>query len=383
MKVSMSQMELMQALSTVSKALGVNSTLPVLQGILFKTRENSLRLEATDLDFSCRCDIPAAIEQEGETILPGKLIFDIVKSLPNAKVTIEINDNKSMITCETVAFSTTILNASEFPSFPEIEKDEQISFSFETFKNLIKKAKKCVSKDESSPVLTGVYLEAKDGRVRSIATDSYRIAIAEEKLENNSTNFATIIPSHFLDEITSLKGDYSEVKIASNANQVIIEIGNSTFVNRKIEGNFPDINMIINFNNETTLLVDRDKLRDAIKRVSILTNDNASLKVNVNPKESTLQVSVNSPDSGTATEIIPVKCQGEETAIGLDSSYLMDGLNIITSNHVVMTLSENKQPVHIYPTFVNYDNFSFVEVKESQENLLANKFLYLVMPVYR
>ena len=383
MKVSTSQSELVKALSTASKALGVNSTMPVLQGIMFRANNNYLRLEATDLDFSCQIDLPAAVELEGEAILPGKLILDIVKSLPDAKVTINVEDNKNVITCQSAAFSTGVLNANEFPSFPEVERDEQIVFSFSTFQNLIKKVKKCVSKDESSPAITGVYLEVKDGKVRSVATDSYRIAIAEEKLDGQASDFSVIIPAHFLDELTSLKEENSEVRIACNDNQVIIEIGSTTFINRKIEGNFPDVNMIINFNNETTVVVDKDKLKDAIKRVSILSNDNASLKLGINPNQDAIQLTVNSPETGTATEIVSAKCDGIETTTGLDSGYLMDGLNTISTNDVVLTVSTNKQPAHIYPCVVNYDNFTFDEVKETADNLLSNKFLYLVMPVYR
>ncbi len=383
MKVCVAQSELLNALTTVVKALGVNSTLPVLQGVKITTHTESLCVEATDLDFSSKVEVPASIEVPGEAVLPGKLIFDIVKSLPNAKMSLSVEDNKSVVTCETVAFSTSVLNASEFPTFPQIEKEDQITLPFETFKNLIKKTKKCVSKDESSPVITGVYLESKEGRVRCVATDSYRIAIAEEKINGQTTDFNVIIPPHFLDELISLKQENSDVKIATNSNQVIIEIGNATFINRKIEGAFPDINMIINFKNETLFVVDKEKFKDAIKRVSILSTDNASLKINISPEQNSIQLSVNSPETGTATEIVPAKCEGAEASIGLDSAYLTDGLASIGSNHVAMTVSTNKQPAHIYPVFVNYESFNFDEVRETADNLLANKYLYLVMPVYR
>ncbi len=383
MKFSVDKNELERALSIVSKGLGVNSTLPVLSGILFKVSDDNLTLEATNLDFSCKSKISCFVEEGGEAILPGKLTYDIVRSCEEARLCLQTDDTQAKISCDAAFFSTSVLNNNEFPEFPTIENKNQITFSFEKFQNLIKKVKKFTSKDQSKGVFNGVYFEAKGSVIRAVATDSYRIAISEERIENNDCDFDVVIPSHFLDEIVSMKADEAQVTVGCNDTQVVIEIGNSTFVNRKLEGTFPEYRKLINFDNETSVIVEKDKLISAIKRMNVLRGENTPLEFRVDTPQNKMQVAINSVETGQSLEDLEVKTAGENVEIKFDGNYIMEGLSIINSNCVAISFSSSKQPAHFYPCLEKFEDSDINRVVENKDNVLSNKYLYLVMPVFR
>lgn len=379
MKFSITKEELASALSVVITGVGMNSTLPIMAGIYIKAEDNNLILESTDLNYSCKAVASAFVEEEGEAVLPGKLFNDIVRAFEDSKVTIVTDDTKAFITCEQAAFSTNVLNAQEFPAFPEATASNSVSMNFEKFQSMIKKVIKSASKDNSKGIYTGVYFEAKDGRARAVTTDSFRLAVAEEKVESAS-DFDMIIPPHFLNEICALQVQ-GDVTVGFNENQAIIKVGNYEFINRRIQGAFPDYTRLINANNPTTIVVSRQKLLSAIRRVSILRAENVSLSISVDVDKQMLQLSINATHNGVATELLPARCEGDSCVIGFDTSYLLDGLSAIGTNYVLMSFSAGKQPSHIAPCVVADENFDFAEVRETEDNLLKNKFLYLPMPV--
>lgn len=382
MKISLSKEQLCDALSVAVTAISNNSTLPVMAGVLVQAEEKEVVFEATDLDSSCKIITSALVEEEGQAVLPGKLFYDIVKTLEDSRVSITTDEIKAFITCEQAAFSTNVLNAEEFPGFPEIESLAKVEIPFEKFQTMVKKVIKAAAKDDSKGIFTGVFVEVKNSKVRAVTSDSYRVAVAEESVETPAdVEFSAVIPPHFLSEITSLNAKGEVMTLAYNENQVIIQTGEVTFINRRLQGQFPEYQKLINASNETTVVVDKSSLCAAIKRVSVLRDDNTPITFDVDIQKETLQLSVNASSSGVATEVLSVKCTGENCNVGFDASYLNDGLGAVSTNDVLLTLSANKQPAHIAPCVVKHEEFSFDEVKETADNMLKNKFLYLVMPV--
>lgn len=381
MKFSITKEELNTALSVAITGVGVNSTLPIMAGIYLKAQDKTLTLESTNLDYSCKVECAAFVEEDGEAVLPGKLFYDIVRSFEDAKVSIVTDDTKAFITCEQAAFSTNVLNASEFPGFPSVTSTNSVTMNFEKFQAMIKKVIKATSKDASKGIFTGVYFEAGEGKVRAVTTDLYRLAVAEEKIEDAQANFNMVIPPHFLNEISSLSSEGKDVTIGFDENQVIIKVGGFEFINRRLQGNWPDYRRLIKATNPTTVVVSKQKLLAAIKRVSILRSDNIPLSIAVDVDKQMLQLSVNASGNGVATELVGANCDGEACSVGFDTNYVLDGLSSINTNDVMMTFSPSKDPSHIVPCVVNEDNFSFDDIRETEENLLKNKYLYLAMPV--
>ena len=382
MKISLSKEQLTDALGVAVTAISTNSTLPVMAGVLVRAEEKEVTFEATDLDSSCRIVTTALVEEEGEAVLPGKLFYDIVKTLEDSRVSITTDDAKAFITCEQAAFSTNVLDAEEFPGIPKVQEECSVQIPAAKFQAMVKKVVRSASKDDSKGVFTGVFVEVKDGKVRAVTSDSYRVAVAEETADIAAgVEFSAVIPPHFLNEITSINAADEALTLAYNENQVIVQIGGTTFINRKIQGTFPEYQKLINSSNGTTVVVDKHALNAAIKRVAVLRDDSTPIVFDVDIEKETLQLSVNTSKSGAATEVLAVKCTGEDCNVGFDAGYLNDGLAAVNTNDVLLTLSANKQPAHIAPCVAKRDEFTFDDVLETDDNMLKNKFLYLVMPV--
>ena len=382
MKFAIAKKELQDALSVVIAGVATNSTLPVMAGIYVNAENDEVSFESTDLDFSCHVSVGAAVEEAGQTVLPGKLFFDIVKNLEDARVSVSADDQKAFITCDQTAFSTNVLNPSEFPKFPKIETTEGIEFELSKFQTMIKRVSKTVAKDESKGVFTGVFLRLKDSSVSAIASDAIRVSIALEKTDAaKDKEFDAILPIHFLNEICSIADAGQQIFIGKNENQIVIKVDNATFINRRLAGDFPDFDKLINANNETTVVVNRHSFVSAIKRVSILKSDTTPVYINVDAEKQVMQVSLNADSGEVATEVVQAKCFGDSGTIAFDGANLMDGLTAAGTNDILFTFSSGPVPAHVAPCIVNADEATFDEVKETDDNMMKNKYLYLLMPI--
>ena len=163
MKFSINRTELANALSIVLKGVSTRSTLPVLSGILIEAAGDKIILQATDLELSIQYSVAALVEEEGRTVVPGKLFSEIVKNLPDAAVHIEATDEQAFVTCDTSSFSIRALNAEDFPGFPRVDVHQKIEIPFHQFSTMVKRVSRVVSKDESRAILTGVLITLEAG----------------------------------------------------------------------------------------------------------------------------------------------------------------------------------------------------------------------------
>ena len=194
-KLSINRTELANALSIVLKGVSTRSTLPVLSGILIGATGDKIVLQATDLELSIQYSVAALVEEEGRTVVPGKLFSEIVKNLPDAAVHVEATEDQAFITCDTSSFSIRALNAEDFPGFPRVETHQRIEIPFQQFSSMVKRVSRVVSKDESRAILTGVLITLEGGVLRMVATDSYRLAITDAALPDATADeFQAVIP---------------------------------------------------------------------------------------------------------------------------------------------------------------------------------------------
>ena len=246
MKFSINRTELANALSIVLKGVSTRSTLPVLSGILIEAAGDKIILQATDLELSIQYSVAALVEEEGRTVVPGKLFSEIVKNLPDAAVHVEATDEQAFVTCDTSSFSIRALNAEDFPGFPRVDVHQKIEIPFHQFSTMVKRVSRVVSKDESRAILTGVLITLEAGVLRMVATDSYRLAITDAPLPNSSADeFHAVISGSFLSEIASLPKTESPVSLALADNQIVVTCEDTVFINRRIEGNFPNYKQLL------------------------------------------------------------------------------------------------------------------------------------------
>lgn len=361
MKISINQSELLNALVIVQKGITSRSTLPVLSGILVRARGDEATFQTTDLELSIQYTTTALVEEEGETVLPGKLIVDIVKNLPDAAVHVESSVDNSIISCESSSFSIRCLNPIDFPGFPEVVPERQISVPFEEFSTMARKVCRVVSRDESRVILTGVLIAVEEGMLKMVATDSYRLAMTEMAVEGNQEDFSAVIAGSFVSDLAGLPKTGENITLALAENQIIVSYAGTVFVNRRIEGRYPNYKQLIPSSYETRCLVERSALSSAVKRASLLERSGSQVRLSINAGSQTIQLTT-SQDAGSTQEIVKAEIEGTDTEIGFNSHYMNEGLAAMESSQVSLEIQGPLKPG--------------IMKGEETEN-----YLYLVMPV--
>lgn len=363
MKFSINQSELQNALSVVLKGVSARSTLPVLSGILIEAAADKLTLQTTDLQLSIQYSAAALVEEEGKAVVPGKLFSEIVKNLPDAAVHVQATEEQALITCDASSFSIKALNPEDFPGFPHVDIQQQIEVPFTQFSSMVRRVARVVSKDESRAVLTGVLITVEGTRLKMVATDSYRLAITETDLPEAATEeFQAVIAGTFLSEIASLPKTESPVSIALAENQIVVTCNDTVFINRRIEGSFPNYKQLLPDTYATRAKIDVDRLVAAVKRTSLLGSASSPVRFNVSAASGTVQLSAASQDVGSAQEVVSCESEGEDVEIAFNYAYVLEGLAAISSNEVYLEVQTAMKPG--------------IFKAAGDEN-----YLYLVMPV--
>ena len=345
MKFSINQKELQNAISVVYKGVSTRSTLPILSGIYIEAQKDSLMLQATDLVLSIKYSTDALIESEGKIVVPGRLFSEIVKNLPDAAVSLELVEQDLIIMCDASSFSIKTLDPQDFPAFPAVETDQEVSLPFNIFSDMVRKVARVVSKDESRAVLTGVLINIKEKNLQMVATDSYRLAIAEKELEENHTQeFEAVISGKFLQDIISLPQTDNQITLALSENQIIVSYKDTIFINRRLEGNFPNYKQLLPDAYTTRVELETARLNEAVKRVSTLDIKTAPIKIDVNIDSQTVQLSSVAQDIGSAQETLSGEVTGENVVIAFNHGYIIEGLASIESNNVFLEIKDTNKP---------------------------------------
>ncbi len=363
MKFSINQSELQNALSVVQKGIATRSTLPILSGIYLEAAQDKLTLQATDLELSIQYTVPALIEEEGKSVFPGKLFSDIVKNLPDAAVHAETAEDSAIITCDTSSFSIKTLDADDFPGFPQVDTEQTISIPFSQFSSMVKRVARVVSKDESRAILTGVLITLEGETLKMVATDSYRLAITETKLNDPSADgFQAVIAGSFLQELASLPRTDDALTIALAENQIVVTYHDTVFINRRIEGNFPNYRQLLPDSYSTRVKINVEHLVSGVKRTSIMGLQSSPVKFSVDTDSQTIQLSAAAQDVGSAQETISCAGEGDSVDIAFNYAYVLDGLTSVEDDDVYLEVQSGMKPG--------------IFKAAGKEN-----YLYLVMPV--
>ncbi|MDO9557656.1 MAG: DNA polymerase III subunit beta [Coriobacteriia bacterium] len=345
MKVSVARGELLEALSAVSKGLSSRTTLPILSGVHISSIDNTLILQATDLEISIKTKLKARVEKAGQTVLPGKLLTDIVRSLPEAAVTIDVQTGgPTTITCGQSVFTVKTLNPEDFPKFPDISATESVSLPGDVFTQVVHQVSKAVSGDETRPILTGVLVVVEAGILRMVSTDSYRLCLREVALDGVVGVLEVVIPGRAIEDVARLTASTETVSLGVSDNQVIFAFGETVFISRRIEGAFPNYRQLIPKEHQTRAVLDRVGFIEAVKRVSLLAQHNAPLRVSVNIADHKLTLSAQTQDVGEAKEDIEIHPTGEDVEIAFNHAYLIDGISVAEGDKVALEIVSPLKP---------------------------------------
>ena len=347
MKFSVSRGELVDALSVVGRGLSSRSTLPILSGILISSDSSGeVTLQATDLEVSIKETLSlAGVEKEGAAVLPGRLFGDIVKSLPEAAVTIEVDGEMASIACLHASFALRVLPHEDFPKFPHVESDKMVSLPAEKVKETIRHVSKAVSRDETRPVLTGILLTIEGPQLKMVATDSYRLAVKEGELEGAGQEaIEIVIPAKVLEEVARVSAGNEDISLGVAENQIVFSFGRTVFVTRRIDGVFPNSRQLIPKDSETKASVSREELIAAVKRVSLLAQHNTPLRITVRVEDQTVSLSATSHDVGDASEDVMANIEGSDVEIAFNHVFLLDGLAAAEGDFVDIAIVSPLKP---------------------------------------
>ena len=352
MKFSTTKPELQTALQKLSKATPTRSTLPILNYVLFSVEESETTLITTDLEITIVVKLAVSAEETGSATLPLQTLLDVTNELPeDTRITIEVGDkNKTKIKTEIGAYDISGKPAEEFPAAPQLDNEQEINISAESFSDLIQKTSFAVSRDDLKPALTGVLFRFNKDEITAVATDGHRLVKYLKKNKNDvSYSGDIIVPKKFLKLAANVLPGEKEATVCTGKTHLKMAIGGDTYYTRIIGERFPDFDSVIPKDNEKELVVNRKNLLSAVRRVSIFSNRSTQQIALVLTKEKQ-QITTEDPEkSSRAKENIEGKYSGEELTIGYNAAYLKDVLSHIPSDQVVVKLNSSISAALFYP----------------------------------
>lgn len=364
MNIKCKQSNLMEAVFNVQRAVAVRSTMPTLEGILLKAEGNKLFLYGYDLELGITTNIDAIINKEGKIVLNAKLFSEIIKSLPNDEVTIDVEKDLTVtITCQNSKFSIVGLDGDEYPSLPDVEDTVNLSLESNILRSMIRQTIFAVATDNIKPIYTGTLFEISDNEIKLVSVDGCRLAMRTERINtyiNHPLHF--IVPSKALNEISKLlTEDDTRVQISLDEKYVIFEVNNYTFISRLLQGDFLDYNASIPTSYSTQLIIDTKSLINSIERVSLIITEKLKTPVRAIFNQTSLKLS-SLTSIGRANDEIHVNIEGDEIETGFNDKYLLEALKNSETDEVKIQLTGPLSPIKITPSE-------------------GDSFLFLVLPV--
>jgi DNA polymerase III subunit beta len=361
MKLSISRDNLAGALQIVGRAVSSRATLPSLGGIELTAATDSLTLRATDMELGLTVSVTdAAIESEGTVLLPGRLVADVVRSLPPGDVTLGLRPEQRDI--ELIAgaahFHLRTLPAEDFPRLPELEANGA-SLPSGPLAATIDRVARAASRDEVRPILTGVLFQAEGTTLTMVATDSYRLSVKHTELENPlAAPIEANVPARALRELARIISQEGAEQVAMSLarNQAVFRVGGVVLSSRLIEGQFPSWRQLIPESFEHEVRLPREELLEVARRIGQLAQRNAPLRFAF--AEGELTVAAETPEVGDASESVPAPYSGEPLEIAFNPQFLIEGLESVDGEELVMKLSSPLRPGLIEP--VGAEDFSYL-----------------------
>jgi DNA polymerase III subunit beta len=347
MKITTRRDALLGQLQTVTRAASTRSAVQALSGVQLLARAGSLELRATDMEIGLRVPLEGEVVREGSVVLPARLVVDVVRALPAADTSLELRPSEQdvEIVGGAATFHIRTLRSEDFPPFPEPEDDGRVEVPGPAFVETVLKVARSASRDETRPVLTGILVSASEDTLRMVATDAYRLAVKETRLERPlSAGFEANVPARALQELTRIvQHEGAEtLSVSARTNQVIFEAGGVVLSSRLIDGQFPNYRQLLPDAYEHELQLAGGEIAEVVRRISLLAQKNAPLRLSFTEGE--LTVSARTPDVGEARETVPVPFAGEPLEIGFNPEFLRDGLEAVEGGDLTLKLISPLRP---------------------------------------
>src|SRR5436190_1703647 len=361
MKITCTREELTQKLGIVARGVSTRTAVQILGGILLAAEGGRLTLAATDMELSLRASLEAQVEGDGAVVVPGRLLVELARLLPDNEVTIEQRPDEGVVHVSSGSFESRLntFTADDFPRLPETQMLERHVVDRDALLETISRVGRSASRDESRPVLTGILVRFEPGKLVMAATDSYRLSVKETSFEGSAPELEAIVPARALAELARIAQGAEQVELGVHENQVVFGIDGVWLTTRRIDGQFPNYKQLVPESFEHEVPLPREELLEVVRRIAVMAQRNTPLRLRFADGE--VAISARTQDVGEAEESLPVSFAGEPLEIGFNAEFLRDGIESVAGDTLRFRLISPLRPC----------------VLQAEEK---DDFLYLIMP---
>ncbi|WP_313317964.1 DNA polymerase III subunit beta [Stenotrophomonas sp.] len=342
MRFTLQREAFLKPLAQVVNVVERRQTLPVLANFLVQVQGGQLSLTGTDLEVEMVSRIAVEDAQDGETTIPARKLFEIIRALPDgSRITVSQTGEKITVQAGRSRFTLATLPANDFPSVDEVEATERVAVAESALKELIERTAFAMAQQDVRYYLNGLLFDLRDKTLRCVATDGHRLALCETELENGTGKRQIIVPRKGVTELQRLlEGGDREVELEVGRSHIRVKRDDVTFTSKLIDGRFPDYEAVIPIGADREVKVERETLRASLQRAAILSNEKyRGVRVEVTPGQ--LKISAHNPEQEEAQEEIEADTTVSDLAIGFNVNYLLDALSALRDEHVVIQLRDS------------------------------------------
>ncbi|MFC6356298.1 DNA polymerase III subunit beta [Luethyella okanaganae] len=366
-----------EAVSFAVKLLPQRTTLPILSGVLIKATETGLVLSSFDYEVSAQTEIAADVEETGTVLVSGRLLAEIASRLPNAPVRFSTENSRISVSCGSASFTLLSMPVEEYPSIPQINSESGL-VPAEEFSAAVAQVAVAASRDDVTPVITGVQLEVTENSLGLVATDRYRVAVREIDWDNGS-NVSTdpitaLVPARTLQEVGKTFGHSGTISVAitnkDDRELIAFTADKKTVTSLLIKGNFPPVRRLFPETVDNYAVMNTAELIEATRRVALVLEREAALRYTFSVDGLTLEAI--GSEQAQASETIDAVLTGTETVVSLKPQFLLDGLGAVHSEFVRISFTKTENPNKPGPVLVTSQS--------SKEQPGADSYKYLLQP---
>lgn len=351
---------LVEALGIAGRAVSGRGSHPGLTGIRVELAGDSLTLTGSDLDLTISTTVTVSGESDGVAVIPSRLAADIVRAVQPGAVAFASEDDSLTIWAGRSEFSIRLISGDELPATAAVDV-EPVTLPSEQLANALKQVVLAASSDDSRPILTGVLLAAEEEGLRLVSTDSYRLAMRDVvDVSVLAEGQSVLIPSRALGELNRVLAQDDEVTVCLGHNEASFKVGPVTLITRLIEGDFPNYRGLIPDSHPNRLVVNREELLDALRRVKLLARETTPIRLEMSADG--LELVAVTQDVGTARESLEATYTGNDLTVAFNPQYLLEGVEVAPSETIELATIDELKPALVRAEGVE-------------------DFLYLLMPV--
>ncbi len=367
MKFIMNTQDMIEGLNTVTRALSARPAKQILEGVLFSAKDGRVTMTCSDGSLVIEYMNASDISEEGETVLPGRMITELIRKMPSGSVLIQAEDGRSAsIRCMKNRSTLAVMDPMEYPTVNRMIQGIKVKIPQKKLKDMISHVSFAIASDESRPILTGCLLEISRTEARLVALDGFRLALQKLfqpfELPEGMDMISAIIPGKVINELARiLPDDDAFCTMMLEAGRVEFSFGNICLYSTLLSGEYIDYRRIIPSQFTVEALAEKSAVQDAIDRASLMAREGKNNMIKMSFRKNVLKITSNA-EMGNVEEEMEISLNGQDLDIAFNARYIIDVIRNVTDDHLCMRFNSSVAPCVVVPQ-------------------QGDQYLYLVLPV--